>query len=69
MSGYRTIFVLSLLWFFGARIPHEVEGAFVNIVIGPFSSKQECEKYRSQAAEMIKMADGVITQCVSKEEI
>jgi hypothetical protein len=70
MSGNRTIIFLGLLWFFGARIEHEVEGAFVNIVVGPFIKQTECEEYRVKALEMIKLTGGSITpKCISKEEL
>lgn len=69
MSGYRTIAFIGLLWFFGARLEHEVEGAFVSVVIGPFTTRAECEKYRLQAADLVKLADGTLTKCISKGEI
>ena len=68
MSGYRTIMLL--LWFFGARMAHEVPGVFIRVVIGGFTTKAECEQYRRQAVEMLKSAGGEITpQCISKEII
>lgn len=68
MSGYRT--AMLLLWFFGARMAHEVPGVFLNIVVGGFSTAAECEQYRKQVVEMLKNIGGEITErCVSREEV
>jgi len=44
MSGYRTLFLLG--WFFAAQVEHNVEGALIKAIIGPFSTEVECNFHR-----------------------
>ena len=69
MSGNWMIKIIALLWFFGARIPHDLPEVFISVVVGPFTSAVECEKYRGQVVEFVKLTGGVVSKCVSKEEL
>lgn len=58
-----------LIWFFGVRIDGGDPGVFVSMLIGPFVSQVECDRYRSRIITSLKDVLINASSCLSKEEI
>lgn len=52
-------------WFFMFQVPHDVPGAVMSVLVGPFDSEQICEDQRSDMAEMFA-AVGIPAQIAPK---
>jgi len=71
LSGYRTIIIsLLLAWYFGTRVEHIYEGAFIKAMIGPFDTEIECKFHRSAVIDAFDELSlkYVITKCEQPKE-
>jgi hypothetical protein len=63
----KVIFMILLTWFVGLRMPEpSLPGVIINMVVGPFNSKDECNAYRTLLKQMAELfEDSVLTECKS----
>ena len=72
MFGNRTIILLLLIWYFAARVDHELSGVDIRVIVGPFPSAAICEKYRLETITGFlesRMTFDITPSCIQKEAI
>lgn len=65
----KKVLLLALFsFYFGIRVPEgELPNVFINMVIGPFETLKDCNKYRTETIPSVTMLDteAVVSECQS----